>query len=211
LTPKIKEKDHFAFAHMTYTSSQQKSRQPYQRRSGCGPGCLISGLISLVLLAILVSAVWLIFVRPSLHNLAYTQIDQALSGAVEQFELPEEAALLPPGQRLPLTETGFNNMIVLNLSPANPVQQPETHITPQEVRVDFQLYGYGCAIRFVPAVENARLVVTNVVIEGVVGLIMSPQELTPLLNKHLANAQSKLPHAITAVELRQQEMLLTLG
>lgn len=194
---------------MTYTSSQQKPRP--SRRSGCGPGCLISGLISLVLLTILVGGIWLIFARPYLHNLAYSQIDQALSGAVEQFELPEQAAQLPPGQQLPLTETGFNNMIVLNLSPSNPVQSPETRITPQEVRVDFQLYGYGCAIRFVPAVENARLVVTNVVVEGVVGLVISPGELTPLLNKHLVNVQGKLPHAITAVELRQQEMVLTLG
>jgi hypothetical protein len=196
---------------MNNPTSYPPQARPARRRRGCGIGCLLSVLMFLVIILILAGAGWLLYFRPYAHDIAQKEIDKALTSAVDQFVLPPEAALLQPGQQIPLTENGLNNTIVLHLAPANPVKNPETRITTSNVRISFQAYGFENAIVLVPKVENARLVVTNVTIEGIAGLIMSPEELTPLLNKHLEDAQQKLPRAISAVELRDHQMMLRLG
>ena len=177
--------------------------KPARRRRSFG-GCVTT----LVILLVLVGGGWFFLLRPYLHDIAQTQLDRALSAAVDQ--VPPQAALLPPGP-LQVQENSINNLIVLNLAPSDPVQQPSTTISPDGVRVAFQLFGLSCAIAGTPTVVNGQLVASHVTVEGIVGLIMSPEEMTALLNKHLADAQNRLKHQVLNVKLNNHEMDLVLG
>lgn len=174
------------------------------RRRGCLLGCFATFLLVPFLLA----AGWFFAVRPYLHSLAMTQIDQTLSNATQH--IPSQVALLPVGT-LPIPETALNTVIALNTSSSDPVQNTQAHITATVMRLDFQVYGSGCAISFVPRVESGQLVVTNVTITGIIALILSPGEFTALLNQHLATAQQRLGRPIQNVLLRNQEVDLVIG
>jgi len=167
-------------------------------------GCLTALVIPLLL----VGAGWFLLLRPYLHDIAQTQLDRALSAAVDQ--MPPQIALLPAGP-LQVQENSINNLIVLNLAPSNPVQKPNTTINADGVRVAFELFGLPCAISGMPTVTNGRLTASHVTVEGIVGLVMSPEEMTTLLNKHLADAQNRLKHQILNVRLNDHEMDLVLG
>ncbi len=167
-------------------------------------GCLTT----FVILLLLTGAGWFVLLRPYLHDMAQSQLDRALSAAVDQ--VPSQAALLPPGP-LQVQEDSINNLIVLNLAPSNPVQKPSTTINANGVRVAFDLFGFPCAISGMPIVNNGQLVASHVNVEGIVGLVMSPEEMTTLLNKHLADAQNRLKHQILNVKLNNHEMDLVLG
>ena len=173
------------------------------RRRGC-LGCLTT----LVILIVIVGALWLFVARPYLHNIAQTQLDLALSSATAQ--MPPQVTQLPPGPFL-VQEQTLNNLITLNIAPSSPIQQAQAHITPDNIRMDFQLYGYPCSITGVPQAVNGQMTMTNVTVNGIFALIMSPDELTPLLNQHLADAQQKTHHKVLAVQLKNQELDLLLG
>ena len=179
-----------------------------RRRRGRAIGCLLI----LLLLVLLVGAGWVFGLRPFLHSLAQAQIDQTLTAAVNQ--LPLAATQLPPGM-VHVQENAMNNLIVLNSSPSDPVQHTQVTITPSLVRLDFQVYGLPCAVTGVPQVAgnapNGRLVVSSVTVEGVIAFIMSPDELTSLINKHLADAQARFAHPIIQVTLQDHELNLLVG
>ncbi len=67
------------------------------------------------------------------------------------------------------------------------------------------------AITGVPKVVNGKLQMSNVTVEGPVGLVMSPDDITALLNKHFADAQTHLQRPISSVQLKDHEMDLILG
>jgi len=51
---------------------------------------------------------------------------------------------------------------------------------------------------------------TNTTVEGLIGLIMAPDEVTSLFNKHLVEAQARLQHTIKSVQLKDHEMDLVI-
>lgn len=182
-----------------------------QRRKRSKGGCILGCLTTLVLLLVILGAGWIFILRPYAHNIAQTELDKAMTSAVDQMPTSQLTQLLPPGSKLPINESTINNLIVLNLAPSDPVQKPATSITPQRVRIAFEVYGYPSAISMVPALDsNGHLVANNVNVEGVLGFIMSPDELKPLLDKHLSDAQNKLGRAIKAVKLDNQQLSFTL-
>ncbi|GHO87802.1 hypothetical protein KSZ_58080 [Dictyobacter formicarum] len=188
-------------------SSQSKAQHRKRSKGGCILGCLTT----IILLLVILGAGWVFILRPYAHNIAQTELDKAMTSAVDQVPTSQLTQLLPPGSTLPINESTINNLIVLNLAPSNPVQKPETSITPQRVRIAFQVYGYPSAISMVPALNSSgRLVANDVNVEGVLAFIMSPDELKPLLDKHLSDAQNKLGRSIKAVKLSDQQLSFTL-
>ncbi len=177
---------------------------PRRRRTGCIVGCLSI----LVLLLLVVGAGWIFLLRPYLHTLAQDQLDRAMTSGVNQ--IPVTAALLPPGP-LTIGENSINNLIVLNLAPSDPIKKPSTQITSDGILISFQTYGFSSSISAKPALQKGRLVATNVKVDGPISLIMTPAELTPLLNQHLSDAQNRLKHPLESVQLKNHEMDLTLG
>lgn len=186
------------------------NRTGYNRRRNRGClGCILSSLSTLIVLLLIVGALWVFALRPYAHNIAQRELDNALTSAVNQ--LPAQATQLPAGSVIPVNENTINNLIVLNLAPSNPVQHPTTSINGQNIRLDFQLYNFPCAVTMVPTLDNGRLVVNKVGVEGIFSAIMSPEEMTSILNKHLNDAQSKLQRTINTVQLKDHEVDLTLG
>ncbi|MEO8973497.1 MAG: zinc-ribbon domain-containing protein [Ktedonobacteraceae bacterium] len=174
------------------------------RRRGCFSGCLVT----LIVLVLLVAGGWFLLARPYLHNLAATQINTVLNSGINQ--IPAQVAQVPPGV-FPVQENTLNNLITLETAPSDPVQHMVASITPANMTINFQVYGYGCTVTGIPAAQNGHLVVTNVNVQGLASLIMSSDELTSLLNQKLAQAQAKLNHPVTGVQLKNQELDLVLG
>ncbi len=169
-------------------------------------GCLPKILITLIILAALVTGGWLLGLRPYLHAVAQNQIDQELSNSINQI-IP----VPPPINTIPVTETMINNLIVLNHAPSDPVQNAHITITPGNLHLDFQLYGFSCSIDGKLIVSSGNLLVTNVAIQGIIGLIMSPDELTSILNSQLAEVQSHIHRTISSVTLKDHEIDIMLG
>ncbi len=162
-------------------------------------------LILAVVLLVLVGG-WFLALRPYLHGVAQSQIDGVLSNAVNQID-PAEGILLPRGPTtLLVTESGINNFIVLNTTPSDPVQQMHMTITPAGLRLDFQVYGFACAVTGVPQAINGQLVMTNVTVEGIASLLLSPDEMTATLNAHLRDASARIHRFISGVVLKDHEM-----
>ncbi len=197
-------------ATMPPTTDDRREMRPRRQRNraGCATGCLTI----VVILLLVVGAGWIFLLRPYLHNIAETQIDNALTAGVQQ--IPTTLPALPAGiaiPPIPITDNTVNNLFVLSLAPNDPIKNPAAQITPDGINMSFQVYGLGNGISLKPAVQNGHLVATNVGITGPFALIMSPDELTPLLNRHLADAQSRIKYPIQGVQLKDHEMDLMLG
>lgn len=193
---------------MSQATNNRQATQPRQKRSvvGCTSGCLTI----IILILVIASAGWIFLLRPYLHNIAATQIDNALSTGVQQ--IPTTLPALPTASLpLPIQESTINNLFVLNLAPNNPIKNPTTQITADGIQVGFQLYGIGNTISLKPALQNGRMVATNVNLSGPFSWIMSPDELTPILNRHLADAQNRIKYPIQNIQLKDHEMDVTIG
>ncbi len=192
-------------ANMPPTAATTAPRR--RRRRG---GCLAVCLTTLILLVLIVGGLWFLVLRPYAHDTAIKQMDNAMAAAVNQIPTAQETHI-PPGATLPVRQLVLNNLLVLNIAPSGPVQNTNMQITPAGVRLDFTLYGQLCTITTVPQAQNGKLVATHVTVSGIVGLVVSPDDITALLNRHLADAQARLNHPITGIRLMEQEMDLTLG
>ena len=166
-------------------SSGSTPPQPRRRRGGC----LTTSLVTLIVVALLLTAGWFFGLRPYFHAMAQNQIDQAFTDAVQR--IPPQISQAPEGP-FTLTEDLFNNLIQINMPPNSIVKQVAAHITTSNIDIEFQVYGMQCAVTGIPQVVNKQLVATNVQVNGILGLIMSNDEMTAILNKHLADAQAKL-------------------
>jgi hypothetical protein len=133
-----------------------------------------------------------------------------MAETVEQIP-PQAAVLLPAGKRLIIQENTITDLVAVNLTPRNSLQNLTTHVSTSAVRLEFQLFGMPNAISVVPTVQNGQLVTRNVTVEGIVALILSSEELTDLLDKHLRDAQTRINHSVQSVQLKDQQMEVVLG
>ncbi len=172
-----------------------------------GRGCFVGLIIILLLLLVLVGG-WFLLLRPYLNNQAQNKLDSVLSDAVNH--IPAQVTLAPAGP-VKVSENLFNNLLVLNSSPNDVVKNMQIHITPNTMSMQFQVYGFDSTVTGVPQAKQGHLVITNVTVDGVAGLILSADEITALVNKHLADAQARIKHSIVSVQLNNQEMDLVLG
>jgi len=164
-------------------------------------------LVLVLLVAVLVGA-WFLGVRPYLHNLAQTELDQALNAPESQMLLA--MLVLPPGKEI---IRGSENSMNLYLSGHNTdiVQNLHMTITPAGLSLSFSVYGQNCTIQALPIVNNGQLQVTNVQVQGVLGLIMSNDELTSSLNNNLQNFSAEMTHKITKLTLLEHEIDVQFG
>ena len=184
-------------------------QQPqFARRRRSGRGWVLGCLLTLIIvLAVLIGA-WFLIGRPYLHNMAETKINQALGSAIKQIP---QAPQVPPGvalptRSIPISETFINNLITINSSPSSPVQNTQVSISPQSFMITFQTYGFNNSISQIPAAKNGQLVATNVNLSGPISLIMTPDDMTGILNRNFANAQQRIQRPITGVQLKDHEM-----
>ncbi|HEU0000961.1 MAG TPA: zinc ribbon domain-containing protein [Ktedonobacteraceae bacterium] len=177
---------------------------------------LLRLLIILIVLIVLLTGGWFLAGRPLLHSVAQNQFDQLLAGQINTI-LPLPTAITS----LAVTENQMNNLITLNHAPSDPVQNVVAHIAPAliasdgsytgGVELDFQLFGFGCSIRGIPAVSNGQIVMTHVQVSGILSLVMSSDEMTTLLNSHLHDAFARMHRQATGLTLKNQEIDIQLS
>ncbi len=160
-----------------------------------------------MLLLLLVGG-WFLLLRPYLNDLAKNRLDSILTDAVNN--IPPQVALAPAGP-VNVSENLLNNLLVLSSSPNDIVKNTQIHITPNTMSMQFQVYGFTGTVNGVPKVQQGRLVITNVTVDGIAGLILSAEDITALANKHLAAAQTRINHTIVSVQMKNQELDLVFG
>jgi hypothetical protein len=169
-------------------------------------------LITLIILVVLLTGGWFFAGRPILHSVAQNQFDQLLASQINTI-LPLPVAVT---SSLPITENQLNNLITLNHAPSDPVQHAVAHVAPPliasdgsytgGVELDFQLFGFACSIKGIPVASNGQIVMTQVQVGGILSLVMSPDEMTTLLNGHLHDAFARLHREVTSITLKNQEV-----
>ncbi|MGB8343276.1 MAG: zinc ribbon domain-containing protein [Ktedonobacteraceae bacterium] len=188
----------------------------YRPASGSQPkkksrlrGCLLYSLIIVVVLLLLLVGAWFAVARPYADSMAQSQLNNALAQAVTN--IPAQVALLPSGGTVPVSDNTINFLLSNQSSSSNIVQNANVTITPQNFLFKFQVFGFPCSVTGVPIASNGKIVITNVTLSGIAGLVMSPDEITTIVNNHLADAVTRINHSITKVTLKQHEVDLTFG
>jgi hypothetical protein len=200
-------------------------RQQKKGKGRPGPGgCILLLIAVLVLLSGALAGVWFFALQPYVHNMVINKLDTAMGQAVDQIPTLNQSPLPLPlpvpqqGRQLPpISETMLDNVMKLSLSPSEPVKDPAFHITEQNVRMEFNVhpdflpFGIPCAISFVPTVdEQGNVIVKQVNIEGLANLIVTSGDITPILNRHLKDAMTKLNNPVSSIQLQQGAIVITL-
>jgi hypothetical protein len=179
------------------------------RRRHRGRRWLLGCLGTLAILLILLLASWAFLIRPTLNRLAREQINAALDSAVQEID-PTRTTQLPGGP-VRLSETFLNNLLTLAHSPSSPMQDAHFTVTPSTITLTFTLYGQANSISAVPLASAGQLHVSDLHIQGPISWILSDDDLTTIVNQHLATAQQRLRHPVLAVVLQNHAVELLLG
>jgi zinc-ribbon domain len=178
---------------------------PTRRRKNRFMQILLISLAALLIIILLLVAGWFVVLRPYLHGQAQNEIDGAFSNAITQINPTQGLIVIASGAPVVITESSANSFIASNTS-SGPIQQMHMTITPAGLKIEFQTYGFTSTITAVPQVVNGQLVITNVTVQGIASLVMSPDELTTTLNAHLQDISSALQNSFSSVILKEGEM-----
>lgn len=172
-------------------------------------GCLFYSVTIIVVLLLLLVGAWFAILRPYADGMAQTQLNNALAQAVDN--IPAEVALLPSGGTVPISDNTLNLLLSDQSSSSNIVQNASITISPQNVVFSFQVFGFNCSVTSVPIASNGKIILTDVTLSGIAGVVMSADEITTIVNNHLADAVTRINHSITKVTLKAHEIDLTFG
>lgn len=186
------------------TMPSSATNQPQKRRKRRGRRLLIGLAVFIVLVVAL-----LIAARFALNVYAMNQINQTLSDAINTIPV-EVAAVDTNNQPIPIKEEAVNALIDRQSSASSPVQNLTVHFTPQDVEIDFNIFAFSSTITTIPKIVNGQLVATNVSIQGIAALVLSPNDVTNLINTQITNLQAHIQHTITAVTLEDHTIVLRL-
>lgn len=183
---------------------------PPTRRRKKGAGRIWARLLLvLILLVAVLAGAWFLGVRPYLHNLAQTQLDQALNAPESQILLAMIA--LPPGAQQVIHGSESSMNIYLSAHDSDQIQNLHMTITPTAMNLSFTVYGQNCSISALPIVTNGEIQVTQVQVQGVLNLIMSNDELTSSLNSNLQSFSAQMTHKVSKITLLEHEIDIQLS
>ena len=177
---------------------------PTRRRKNRLIQVLLIFLAALLVIILLLVAGWFVVLRPYLHGVAQNEINGAFSSAIGQINPIQAVVISTSHAPIVITETDANTFIAMNT--AAPIQHMQMTITQAGLRLDFQLYGFTSTVTGVPQAVNGQLVMTNVTVQGIASSIMSPDELTSIVNANLHQISTVLPRSISGVILKDHEM-----
>ena len=213
-----------AFSAPTTSLSHNAQLQQSKRRAQGNPlGCFLRIVTVLVVLSIILAGVWFLALRPFVNGMVTSKLDSAMGQAVNQIpSLSQSPFPLPipipiQNKQIPVSETLLDNAMSLSLSSSEPVKNPTFHITEQNVRMEFNVqpnflpFAIPCAVSFKPTVDNqGNITIPSVNIEGLANLIVSSDDITPIVNRHLKDATTKLNNPISKIDLQTGVIVLTL-
>jgi hypothetical protein len=172
---------------------------------------LLIVLAALLVLLLVLAGGWFFVLRPYMHGVAQNGVDGIFSSATNLINPLALAVIANNHTPIVITETDANNFIAMNSSQSDPIQQAHLSITPAGLQLEFQTYGLTSTITGVPHVVNGQIVMTDVTVQGVASLIMSPDELTNELNADLQQVSATLQRPISGLVLKDQKMEVQLG
>jgi hypothetical protein len=200
----------------------QLQQRKYRGQRNLG-GCFLRLITVVVLLFAALAGVWFFVLQPYLHGMVINKLDTAMGQAVDQIpSLNQSPIPLPPlpiliKQLPPISETSLTTVMKLSLSPSDPIKDPVFHINENGVRMDFNFQPNSlpivipCAISFVPTIDDqGNVTVQQLNIEGLANLIVTADDVKPIVNRHLQDATKKLNYPISKIDLQPGAIVITL-
>jgi hypothetical protein len=184
---------------------------PTRRRKNRLMQILVILLAVLLVLVLIFAGGWFFVLRPYMHGVAQNEVDNVFSSATNLINPITMAVLGTSHRPVIITENDANNFIALNRPQSDPVQQIHMSITPAGLQLELQTFGLTSTMTGVPRVVNGQIVMTNVTVQGIASLVMSPAELTNKVNADLQQVSATLHQPISSVVLKNQEMDVQLG
>ena len=182
---------------------------PTRRRKNRFMQVMLIFLAALLIIILLLVAGWFVVLRPYLHGVVQNDMDGSFSNAITQVNPIQGLIVIASGAPVVITESSANSFLAQNTK--DPIQQIHMTITPAGLKIDFQTYGFTSTVTAVPKVVNGQLVITNVTVQGIASLVMSPDELTTTVNAHLQDVSSALQNSFSNVILKEGEMDIIRG
>gem|GEM_PF-1552741 len=168
-------------------------------------------LLSLVILALVVSVSWIVLIRSAIHQSVDAQIRQGLQQAINR--IPSVVSLVPQGvaiPTIPLTEDRINSFIAQNADQLNPVTNLQVKLQQNVITLTFQVYGFGMSINMGLTVDQqGNPVAQNVDDSGLLSWVESPSELTQALNSMLPKVPGQIGRSFQAIAIEDGVIQLT--
>src|SRR5579859_5943508 len=190
-------------------------REPRRRsRMGC-----LAWLVALIWIILLLILAYRLLVRDQLSQIVGGQIGArfgaptatlAASAAspVGGAALPTLVASLPNGD-IHISESQANAYLAANAARIRPIDAATVHFVPGQIQATIQAAGTTSTATMGLAVQNGQIIVVNPQIDGLLGQVVSADQLASSLQNQL-NAQLQAQgRRITDVHIAQGELIIT--
>ncbi len=181
------------------------------RRQGerSGRGCLVT-LVVLVWLVVLGGLAYRFLIQPQLSQLIGDQIGSQIAAPPlgEQIEgqagevLPTVVAALPSGE-LRISEADANSYLEANRDSLQPLESVRVRFTPGQVQADLGAMGLTSTARMGLAAQDGRVIVRDASIDGLLGQVISAQDLAASLERQINAQLAAQGRTITDVRVEQ--------
>ncbi len=192
----------------------------YERKRGRG-GCL-AWLVALVWILLLVVLAYRFLFQQQVSQYIGQRIGEQLRGGEaqsgpigEQIEqgvqagLPTALAGLPSGE-LRLTEAEANEYLAANAELLRPIQSATVRFVPGEVQADVRAMSTTSTIRTGLAVRDGRIIAVEPRIEGLLGQLISADELTRSLEQQINDQLAVQGRRVTDVRIEQGQVVVVI-
>jgi hypothetical protein len=180
------------------------SATPRARKSR-GPGGCVLGLLAFLIIAAVGGLFAWGVAKPMVSDRVRDELDHGLATQVAAIDAP--SLQLAGTQRL--TEDQINQELRRFDGSFDPVNNVQVRITPDDLRVTFDLYGVTSTYRGGVAVENGRIVVVDPELSGPAAQFLSAQDVAGILEVQFASLMERSNAQPTAVRLRDGEITVT--
>jgi hypothetical protein len=193
----------------------------HERRRGRG-GCL-AWLVALVWILLLVVLAYRFLFQQQISQYIGQRIGEQLRGSGEaqpgpigeqieqgaQAGLPTAIAALPSGE-LRLTEAEANNYLTANAESLRPIESATVRFIPGEVQADVRAMSTTSTIRTGLAVRDGRIIAVEPRIEGLLGQLISADELTRSLEQQINDQLAVQGRRVTDVRIEQGAVIVVI-
>ncbi|GAB4206336.1 MAG: hypothetical protein OHK0022_33310 [Roseiflexaceae bacterium] len=191
-----------------------RSRQRPRERSG--RGCLVT-LVVLVWLVVLGGLAYRFLIQPQISQLIGDQIGSQIAAPPvgEQIErgasqaLPTVVAALPSGE-LRISEADANSYLEANRDSFQPLESVRVRFVPGQVQADLSAMGLTSTASMGLTAQDGRIAVRDASINGLLGQVISAQDLAASLERQLNTQLSAQGRTVTEVRIGQGEIVVVI-
>ncbi|HEU4323379.1 MAG TPA: hypothetical protein VFS21_09550 [Roseiflexaceae bacterium] len=195
---------------MSYRSGQRQGERS-------GRGCLVT-LVVLVWLVVLGGLAYRFLIQPQLSQLIGDQIGSQIAAPPlgEQIEgqagqvLPTVVAALPSGE-LRISEADANSYLEANRDSLQPLESVWVRFSPGQVQADLGAMGLTSTARMGLAAQDGRVVVRDASIDGLLGQVISAQDLAASLERQINAQLAAQGRSVTDVRVEQGVIVVTIN